>query len=154
MKKTCEKLTLFFIWDIMKFFLNCNYPSCWLLDSAVQILGRIKLSYELLTRLNFKSCCFHCFKLNPVITKPRYIELFSSVPSEFVISGFYCIYKQKNLASKKKSSSTVNTLVIPYFHYCSPAWSNAAPFRLNKINKKIVDSSTYFHCQKRQLRKI
>ena len=63
MKKTCEKLTLFFIWDIMKKFLNCNYPSCWLLDSAVQILGRIKLSYELLTRLNLKSCCFHCFKL-------------------------------------------------------------------------------------------
>ena len=46
MEKTCEKLTLFFIWDIMKIFLNCNYPSCWLLDSAVQILGRIKLSYE------------------------------------------------------------------------------------------------------------
>ena len=30
----------------------------------------------------------------------------------------------------------VNALVMPYFHYCSPAWSNAAPFRLSKINKK------------------
>ena len=34
----------------------------------------------------------------------------------------------------------VNALVMPYFHYCSPAWSNAAPFRLNKINKKVVDA--------------
>ena len=36
--------------------------------------GRIKLSRESSTRLNFKSCCFHCFKLTP-----HYIELFSSL---------------------------------------------------------------------------
>ena len=32
------------------------------------------------------------------------------------------IYKQKIRARKKKSSSTVNALVIPYFQYYSPAW--------------------------------
>ena len=37
----------------------------------------------------------------------------------------------------------VNALVMPYFHYCSPAWSNAAPFRLIKINKKVVDASVF-----------
>ena len=37
----------------------------------------------------------------------------------------------------------VNALVMPYFHYCSPAWSNAAPFRLSKINKKVVDASVF-----------
>ena len=31
----------------------------------------------------------------------------------------------------------VNALDMPYFHYCFTAWSNAAPFQLNKINKKI-----------------
>ena len=30
----------------------------------------------------------------------------------------------------------VDALVMPHFHYCSPAWSNAASFRLNKIDKK------------------
>ena len=28
----------------------------------------------------------------------------------------------------------VNALVMPYFHYCSPAWSNAAPFRLGRMD--------------------
>ena len=37
----------------------------------------------------------------------------------------------------------VNALVMPYFHYCSPAWSNAAPFRLSKLNKKVVDSLNF-----------
>ena len=37
----------------------------------------------------------------------------------------------------------VNALVMPYFHYCSPAWSNAAPFRLSKINKNVVDASVF-----------
>ena len=27
-----------------------------------------------------------------------------------------------------------NALVIPYFHYCSPTWSSAAPFRLRKMH--------------------
>ena len=40
-------------------------------------------------------------------------------------------------------TSSVNALVMPYFHYCSPAWSNAAPFRLSKINKKVVDASVF-----------
>ena len=44
----------------------------------------------------------------------------------------------------------VNALVMPYFHYCSPAWSNAAPFRLSKINKKVVDASVFLG-QRRQL---
>ena len=39
----------------------------------------------------------------------------------------------------------VNALVMPYFHYCSPARSNAAPFRLNKINKKVVDASVFLY---------
>ena len=30
-----------------------------------------------------------------------------------------------------------------YFHYCSPAWSNAAPFRLNQLNKKVVAASNF-----------
>ncbi len=37
----------------------------------------------------------------------------------------------------------VNALVMPYFHYCSPAWSNAAPFRLNKIDKKVVHAFNF-----------
>ena len=44
--------------------------------SCTGSIVRLKLSCESLTCLNFKSCCFHCFKL-----KPRYIEQFSSVPS-------------------------------------------------------------------------
>ena len=36
-----------------------------------------------------------------------------------------------------------NALVMPYFHYCSPVWSNAAPFRLNKVNKKVVDACNF-----------
>ena len=31
----------------------------------------------------------------------------------------------------------VNALVMPYFHYCSPAWSSAA----RKVDKKVVDAS-------------
>ena len=37
----------------------------------------------------------------------------------------------------------VNALVMPYFHYCSPAWSSAAPFRLRKVDKKVVDASNF-----------
>ena len=37
----------------------------------------------------------------------------------------------------------VNALVMPYFHYCSPAWSSAAPFRLHKVDKKVVDASNF-----------
>ena len=37
----------------------------------------------------------------------------------------------------------VNALVMPYFHYCSPAWSSAAPFRLHKVDKKVVDPSNF-----------
>ena len=37
----------------------------------------------------------------------------------------------------------VNALVMPYFHYCSPAWSSAAPFRLQKVNKKVVDAFNF-----------
>ena len=37
--------------------------------SCAGSIVRLKLSYESLTRLNFKSCCFHCFKL-----RPRYNE--------------------------------------------------------------------------------
>ena len=37
----------------------------------------------------------------------------------------------------------VNALVMPYFHYCSPAWSNAATFRLNQLNKKVVAASNF-----------
>ena len=134
MKNTCEKLTLFFIWDIMKKKLNCNYPSCWLLDSAVQILGRIKLSYELLTRLNFKSCCFHCFKLKPRYNETPLTIFFGPFRVRYIRVLLYI--QAKRFGKQKNSSSTVNTLVIPYFHYCSPAWPNAAPFRLNKINRK------------------
>ena len=32
---------------------------------------------------------------------------------------------------------------MPYFHYCSPAWSSAAPFRLHKVDKKVVDASNF-----------
>ena len=41
-------------------------------------------------------------------------------------------------------------LVMPYFHYCSPAWSSAAPFRLRKVDKKVVDASNFLG-RKRQL---
>ena len=37
----------------------------------------------------------------------------------------------------------VNALVMPYFHYCSPAWSSAAPFRLRKVDKKVVVASNF-----------
>jgi hypothetical protein len=37
----------------------------------------------------------------------------------------------------------VNALVMPYFHYCSPAWSNAAPFRLQRLNKRVVAASNF-----------
>lgn len=37
----------------------------------------------------------------------------------------------------------VNALVMPYFHYCSPAWSNAAPFRLQRLNKRVVSASNF-----------
>ena len=37
----------------------------------------------------------------------------------------------------------VNALVMPYFHYCSLAWSSAAPFRLRKVDKKVVDASNF-----------
>ena len=37
----------------------------------------------------------------------------------------------------------VNALVMPYFYYCSPTWSNAAPFRLNQVNKKVVDATSF-----------
>ena len=37
----------------------------------------------------------------------------------------------------------VNALVIPYSHYCSPAWSSSAPFRLRKVDKKVVDASNF-----------
>ena len=37
----------------------------------------------------------------------------------------------------------VDALVMPYFHYCSPAWSSAAPFRLRKVDKKVVDASNF-----------
>ena len=33
----------------------------------------------------------------------------------------------------------VNALVMPYFHYCSPAWSSAA----RKVDKKVVDASIF-----------
>ena len=33
----------------------------------------------------------------------------------------------------------VNALVMPYFHYCSPAWSSAA----RKVDKKVVDASNF-----------
>ena len=36
-----------------------------------------------------------------------------------------------------------NALVMPYFHYCSPAWSSAAPFRLQQVNKKVVDAYNF-----------
>ena len=61
--------------------------------------------------------------------------------SAFILFYFFALYIYIYTSKKfgqaiKKSSSTVNALVIPYFHYCSPAWSNDAPFRLNKINRK------------------
>ena len=37
----------------------------------------------------------------------------------------------------------VNALVMPYFHYCSPAWSDAATFQLNQLNKKMVAASNF-----------
>ena len=37
----------------------------------------------------------------------------------------------------------VNALVMPYFHYCSPAWSSARPFRLRKLNKIVVAASNF-----------
>ena len=33
----------------------------------------------------------------------------------------------------------VNALAMPYFHYCSPAWSSAA----RKVDKKVVDASNF-----------
>ena len=32
---------------------------------------------------------------------------------------------------------------MPYFHYCSPAWSSAARFRLRKVDKKVVDAPNF-----------
>ena len=37
----------------------------------------------------------------------------------------------------------VNALVMPYFHYCTATWSNAAPFRLNKLDKRICEASNF-----------
>ena len=60
------------------------------------------------------------------------------------MSNYFLRSLQSSLYTGSTVYTTVNTLVIPYFHYCSLAWSNnAAPFRLNKINKKIVDSSIF-----------
>ena len=36
-----------------------------------------------------------------------------------------------------------NALVMPYFHYCSPAWSSAAPFRLKQVDKKVVSACSF-----------
>ena len=36
----------------------------------------------------------------------------------------------------KYKTLLVNALIMPYLHYCSPDWSHAAPFRLNKIDKR------------------
>ena len=59
-------------------------------------------------------------------------------------------YHLKNITQKASlklgkmfDPTMVNALVMLYFHYCSPTWSNAAPFRLNKINKKVVDASVF-----------
>ena len=43
----------------------------------------------------------------------------------------------------RKNKLLVNALIMPYFHYCSTTWSNVAPFRLNKINIKIVNASIF-----------
>ena len=45
----------------------------------------------------------------------------------------------------------VNALVMPYFHYCSPAWSSAAPFRLRKVDKKVVDASNFLGLERQLL---
>ena len=37
----------------------------------------------------------------------------------------------------------INALVMPYFHYCSPAWASASPFWLNQVNKKVVDALSF-----------
>ena len=79
----------------------------------------------------------------------RYISIFC-----FFV--FCCIIQTKHSGKQNHRSlpesvlksllcpSIVNALVVmPYFHYFSPAWSNAASFRLNKINKKVVDSSIF-----------
>ena len=47
------------------------------------------------------------------------------------------------LTSHTKKLLVNNALVMPYFHYCSPAWSSAAPFRLRKVDKKVVDASNF-----------
>ena len=45
----------------------------------------------------------------------------------------------------------VNALVMPYFHYCSPAWSSAAPFRLRKVDKKVVDAFQFSRMERQLL---
>ena len=37
----------------------------------------------------------------------------------------------------------INALVMPYFHYCSPAWSNATSFRLEQVNKRVVSAYNF-----------
>ena len=52
------------------------------------------------------------------------------------------LHKIKSVASFLTSHTKkllVNALVMPYFHYCSPAWSSAA----RKVDKKVVDASNF-----------
>ena len=45
----------------------------------------------------------------------------------------------------------VNALVMLYFHYYSPAWSSAAPFRLRKVDKKVVRCFQFFRTERQLL---
>ena len=56
------------------------------------------------------------------------------------------VYQIRNIAQKVNLTYCIykkNCWLVQYFHCCSAAWSNAAPFRLNKIDKKVVDASIF-----------
>ena len=85
--------------------------------------------------LAYFSSIYSCLFLYNNVSKGKNKKIQVQYTSVFF---FFCIIQIKNSGKLKKNHkitlcfSTVNALVMPYFHYCSRAWS----FRLNKINKK------------------
>ena len=54
--------------------------------------------------------------------------------------------KIKSIASyltKETKKLLINALVMPHFHYCSPAWSSATQGRLSKLNKKLQSAKRF-----------
>ena len=48
-----------------------------------------------------------------------------------------------NFLDRHTKTILTNALVMPYFHYCSPAWASAAPFRIAQVNKKVISAYNF-----------